>query len=202
VSFIDRIFDYVVSQQNRRKKIIRISAVSAAAILSAGVIHYVTVQPGDTLSELAQQACGNASDWTGIYAQNQGVIGQNPNLIMPGEHLTFKCNAATIRTALAATQDPPSHSGADDNAYVAPTSYSGGSGFQACVIARESGGNSQVMNSTGHYGLYQFSASTWATYGGNPADFGNASVAEQNQVFATAMASPGGESNWAPYDGC
>ena len=69
------------------------------------------------------------------------------------------------------------------------------------MIARESGGNSQVMNSSGHYGLYQFSAGTWAAYGGNPADFGNASVAEQNQVFDNAIAA-GGESNWAPYDGC
>jgi len=57
------------------------------------------------------------------------------------------------------------------------------------------------MNGSGHYGLYQFSASTWAEYGGNPADFGDASVAEQNQVFANAMAS-GGESNWSAYDGC
>ena len=70
------------------------------------------------------------------------------------------------------------------------------------MIARESGGNPQVMNgSSGHYGLYQFSASTWAAYGGNPADFGHASVAEQNQVFANAIAA-GGQSNWAPYDGC
>jgi hypothetical protein len=80
--------------------------------------------------------------------------------------------------------------------------YSGGGGFQSCVIARESGGNSQIMNSTGHYGLYQFSASTWAAYGGNPADFGNASVSEQNQIFANAMATAGGASNWSPYDGC
>jgi hypothetical protein len=57
------------------------------------------------------------------------------------------------------------------------------------------------MNSSGHYGLYQFSASTWAAYGGNPADFGHASAAEQNQVFANAMAA-GGQSNWSPYDGC
>jgi len=82
---------------------------------------------------------------------------------------------------------------------VSPSSYSG---FQACVIARESGGNSQVMNSSGHYGLYQFAASTWAAYGGNPATFGHASVAEQNQVFANAMATPGGKNNWSPYDGC
>ena len=79
--------------------------------------------------------------------------------------------------------------------------YSGGSSFQQCVIARESGGNSQVMNGSGHYGLYQFSASTWAAYGGSASSFGNASVAEQNQVFNNAIAA-GGQSNWAPYDGC
>jgi hypothetical protein len=69
------------------------------------------------------------------------------------------------------------------------------------VVSRESGGQAQIMNYSGHYGLYQFSASTWAAYGGNPADFGHASVAEQNQVFASALAR-GGQSNWAPYDGC
>jgi hypothetical protein len=36
---------------------------------------------------------------------------------------------------------------------------------------------------------------------GNPADFGHASVAEQIQVFANALAA-GGQSNWQPYDGC
>ena len=87
------------------------------------------------------------------------------------------------------------------SAYSATYSGSGGSSFQRCVIARESGGNAQIMNSTGHYGLYQFSASTWAAYGGNPADFGRASVGEQNQVFNNAIAA-GGQSNWAPYDGC
>jgi hypothetical protein len=57
------------------------------------------------------------------------------------------------------------------------------------------------MNGSGHYGLYQFSASTWAAYGGNPADFGHATAAEQNQVFANALAR-GGQSNWSAYDGC
>ena len=82
-------------------------------------------------------------------------------------------------------------------------SYSGGasSSFESCVIARESGGNAQVMNSSGHYGLYQFSASTWSAYGGSASDFGHASAAEQHQVFANAVAQ-GGQSNWAPYDGC
>jgi Transglycosylase-like domain len=78
---------------------------------------------------------------------------------------------------------------------------SSGGSFAQCVIARESGGQAQVMNASGHYGLYQFSASTWAEYGGSPADFGHASVSEQNQVFDNAVAS-GGQSNWSAYDGC
>jgi LysM repeat protein len=89
-------------------------------------------------------------------------------------------------------------------AAAAATTYSGtypGGAFGQCVVARESGGNAQVMNSSGHYGLYQFSASTWAAYGGSPGSFGNASVAQQNQVFANALAQ-GGQSNWSPYDGC
>jgi LysM repeat protein len=78
----------------------------------------------------------------------------------------------------------------------------GMSAFEQCVIARESGGNSQVMNASGHWGLYQFSAGTWAAYGGNPADFGRGSAAEQRQVFLNAMSHPGGAQNWSPYDGC
>jgi LysM repeat protein len=80
-------------------------------------------------------------------------------------------------------------------------STGGMSSFESCVISRESGGNPQVTNASGHYGLFQFSESTWVAYGGNPADFGNASAAEQEQVFNNAMAR-GGEGNWAPYDGC
>lgn len=79
--------------------------------------------------------------------------------------------------------------------------YSVSGSFQRCVIARESGGNSQIMNSSGHYGLYQFSASTWAAYGGDPSLFGKASGAYQTQIFNNAMAK-GGQSNWSPYDGC
>ena len=76
-----------------------------------------------------------------------------------------------------------------------------GGAFGNCVVERESGGNPDVWNASGHWGLYQFSASTWAEYGGNPADFGHAGVAEQEAVFMNALAR-GGEFNWAPYDGC
>jgi LysM repeat protein len=113
--------------------------------------------------------------------------------------------SAPVEQAAPVEQSAPVESTASEAAPAATSdtsvSTAGDSSFQSCVIARESGGNSQVMNSSGHYGLYQFSASTWAEYGGNPADFGNASAAEQNQVFNTAVAD-GGASNWSAYDGC
>jgi hypothetical protein len=81
------------------------------------------------------------------------------------------------------------------------SSVTPGSSFEACVISRESGGNAQVMNASQHWGLYQFSESTWEAYGGSAADFGRASASVQRRVFLNAIAQ-GGQSNWSPYDGC
>jgi Transglycosylase-like domain len=88
----------------------------------------------------------------------------------------------------------------------AARSYSGGTyhgsgGMQGCIIRAESGGNSQIMNGTGHYGLYQFAYGTWVANGGSPGSFGHASVAEQNQVYYNTVARSG-YSAWTPYDGC
>src|SRR5438552_6484939 len=46
-----------------------------------------TVQSGDTLSGIAQQAYGDGNQWQIIYNANTQVIGNNPNLIRPGEVL-------------------------------------------------------------------------------------------------------------------
>jgi LysM repeat protein len=111
-------------------------------------------------------------------------------------------------TARVRAQSAPAPAPATAVHHSDPAPSSAGSGgpwpggaFGACVVERESGGNPQVMNSSGHYGLYQFSESTWVEYGGNPGDFGHASVAEQEHVFMNALAR-GGEFNWAPYDHC
>ena len=150
-----------------------------------------------------------------LYWANHGTI-KYADEVQAGQALTVPAKPAKIPAApKALAPTPPSAASTASNGgsystastaaprrHTTASTYSGSTGsFQACVIAAESGGNPQVMNASGHYGLYQFSASTWAAYGGNPADFGNASVAEQNQVFNNAMAA-GGESNWAPYDGC
>jgi len=46
-----------------------------------------TVQQGDTLFSIAQQAYGDASEWQKIYTANARVIGGDPNLIRIGEVL-------------------------------------------------------------------------------------------------------------------
>ncbi len=135
-----------------------------------------------------------------------GQLGPAPAPVAAPAHVTDEQSApvesAPVRSA--PVQSAPVQSAPVQSAPVrsAPAAtYSGGSGLQQCIISRESGGNSQVVNASGHYGLYQFSASTWQAYGGSAGSFGNASVAQQNQVFNNAIAA-GGASNWTPYDGC
>lgn len=73
---------------------------------------------------------------------------------------------------------------------------------RTCVADTENGGSYGRSSNPSHFGKYQFSRSTWAEYGGNPATWGSASPAEQDAVFERAWRSPGGPSNWLPYDGC
>jgi LysM repeat protein len=202
--------------------VIRLDADQVAALQPKGKHHrrptakYV-VKSGDTLASIAQRLYHSSNYWTVLYWANHREI-KYANEIAAGQVLTVPAKPAKIpgapkalapapapapMTATASSTESDSSASAPEAAPVqTQSSYTGSSGsFQACVIAAESGGNPQVMNASGHYGLYQFSASTWAEYGGNPADFGDASVAEQNQVFDNAIAA-GGASNWSLYDGC
>jgi hypothetical protein len=174
------------------------------------------VRAGDSLTSIAGHLYKSTDAWPVLYWANHSQI-RWANIVSAG--LVLKVPAkpahipapptqlgppapqpAPVTTAVPITAPQQAQAAPVQSAPVTTTRYSGGS-FGQCVIARESGGNSQAMNSSGHYGLYQFSASTWAAYGGNPADFGSASVSEQNQVFSNAIAA-GGQSNWSPYDGC
>ena len=135
-----------------------------------------------------------------------GQLGPAPAPIAAPAPAPAEATAVTPAYAPATTAAAPAATAAAPAATAAApaATYSGGTpggSFGQCVMARESGGNAQVMNSSGHYGLYQFSASTWVAYGGSAASFGNASVTQQNQVFANALAQ-GGQSNWSAYDGC
>lgn len=202
-SISDRLFDRLATRKGRSRAVLALAVPALVTSLA------VTVHPGDTLSGLAAKYCGGHSgDWTGIYQANKAVIGANPNLILPGQHLTVKCTnpgwSAPAPTNVGSSGGSSNESGPSGGSspVTASAVYTGSTGFQQCVISRESGGNSQIWNASGHYGLYQFSYSTWVAYGGAPGDFGHASAAEQTQVFDAAMATPNGASNWAPYDGC
>jgi nucleoid-associated protein YgaU len=46
-----------------------------------------TVQQGDSLFAIAQQAYGDGNMWPVIYNTNLKVIGADPNVIRPGEVL-------------------------------------------------------------------------------------------------------------------
>ncbi len=197
---------------------VAVSSAQAAGhrAASAQAVKY-TVRPGDTLSTIAARVYHNPDAWPVLYWANHSQI-RWASMISAGQVLKVPAKPAKIPSAPGelgsagpALAAAPAEATAATPAYapaaaaVAPAaSYSGGTpggSFGQCVVAAESGGNSQVMNSSGHYGLYQFSEATWVAYGGSAGSFGNASVAEQNQVFANALAQ-GGQSNWSAYDGC
>jgi Transglycosylase-like domain/LysM domain len=173
---------------------------------------YAWVRSGDTLSAIAARL-GHPGGWPSLWWVNRALI-SDPNSIRPGWRLSVPASWAVPAwmservwaamgpvlpvVALASYSSAPVSSGFSGGSYGGGTP---GGSFGQCVVARESGGNAQVMNATGHYGLYQFSEPTWVAYGGSAGDFGHASVSEQEHVFANALAA-GGESNWAPYDGC
>jgi hypothetical protein len=151
------------------------------------------------LASIADRFYHNPRAWPVIYWRNHSRIKWADD-IHAGELLRVPTRMRRIPHAPGQLAAPAPASSTPALSTTSSGPYPGGA-FGACVVARESGGNPQVMSPSGYYGLYQFSASTWAEYGGNPADFGHATVAEQNQVFANALAA-GGESNWSLYDGC
>jgi LysM repeat protein len=177
----------------------------AAAPKSARSSSY-TVRRGDTLNKIAASRCGNAYDWSGIAAASSLPDAAQ---IIPGEHLTLHCAQAPVvqrqpqqqpsRQQGAPARSSSSYSAVAVNA--SRVSTAGDSSFETCVVQRESGGNPNIWNPSGHWGLFQFDLSTWVSGGGSAADFGHAGVAEQNRVFANVYAARGTEP-WAPSDHC
>ncbi len=188
-----------------------------------------TVRAGDYLSSISQRMYGNARYWSGIYAANRSIV-RNPNVIYAGQslripgsphtasytaprvHATYQCgdgdgdgwDMPCSKLHHRTAPSPVVHTAAPVQALAAPApsgNYSVSSSFQSCVIRAESGGNPNIWNASGHWGLYQFSASTWTAHGGDPSLFGHASAAYQTQIFWNTVHADG-TSDWAPYDGC
>ena len=73
----------------RAGQVLYIPSVTAGPAVQIKPGTTYTVQPGDTLSSIALRAYGNAAEhyWHKIYKENKDVIGDDPNLIRPGEVL-------------------------------------------------------------------------------------------------------------------
>jgi resuscitation-promoting factor RpfC len=191
---------------------------AAVAAMPAPVIT-VTVGRGQTLTSIAGTAC-RPSWWPELWWANRRHL-HNPNLLLVHASLTLPpCGPVSPRhAALAeaaipkppppppapvAVSVPPATGPAPAAPAVSAPAAGGGvtpsSGYEACVIAAESGGNAGIVNaSSGAGGLYQFLPSTWASlgYSGLPQD---ASPATQQQAFDRLYAQAG-SAPWSS-DGC
>ncbi|MGE0760436.1 MAG: LysM peptidoglycan-binding domain-containing protein [Pirellulaceae bacterium] len=65
------------------------SGTKSAAARSPGSRNSYTVVAGDTLSAIAARVYGSSAEWRRIYDANRAVIGNNPNLIRPGQTLVL-----------------------------------------------------------------------------------------------------------------
>jgi nucleoid-associated protein YgaU len=68
-------------------------AVNTAAVQATTY----TVQKGDTLWSIAQQHLGDGASWAVIYGQNADIIGDNPDLIFPGQTITISSVVTNVQ---------------------------------------------------------------------------------------------------------
>ncbi len=66
-----------------------VAAAQAAAAAPAAAGQRHTVAAGETLSDISLKYYKTANRWKEIYAANQDVIGENYNLIKPGQVLVI-----------------------------------------------------------------------------------------------------------------
>jgi LysM repeat protein len=154
-----------------------------------------TVQPGDTLSGMAQRFYGTAADWTLIYDDNLSVI-HNPNDIYPGEVLRIPSGKTTYTPRHAAASvltSAVSLSGTLGCTQLEELWQAAGGAsaeaFTAAEIAMaESGGNQYATGAVGERGYWQINPNHGALSTYDP--LGNAKA-------AVIISSDG--TNWTPW---
>jgi LysM repeat protein len=131
-----------------------------------------SVQPGDTLSLIAERYYNNPGDWEWIYNANQSMI-SNPNNIYVGESLTIPYGAtsytprhakSTAQTAVLTSSTGSDLSGTlSCSGLEALWQAAGGSQAEAFMAAEiaiaESGGNEFALSPTNDYGYWQINGS-------------------------------------------
>ena len=153
---------------------------AAQAYTDALVIHHeparhYTVQPGDTLSSIAQRFYGTTADWQWLYQANRSVI-ENPNAIYPGELLNVPYGPPASSTTSASASAGSAGSAASAGSTMLTSSatlsgtlscsgleelweQAGGSDGQAVMAASiamaESGGQQYATGTVGERGYWQ-----------------------------------------------
>lgn len=192
------------------------AAAGFGVVLASGVSQAVTTTPAHDLAEVRPVQLWETHQWhldhmthlarTGGVSsaptavadsggKTWGVTYGYPNYCGDGDGDGWDVDCSTRHQASNPAAPARVVSAGSSSVAAAPGS------FQACVIARESGGNPRAVNaSSGAGGLYQFLPSTWAGlgYSGLPE---NASVATQTQAFNKLYAQAGTQP-WSPSDHC
>lgn len=80
-----------------------------------------TVQPGDNLWDISKAHLGGGQHWGELFHNNSDVIGSNPNLIHPGQHLDMNggANHSQLASANADPASPAHHSASHAASHVA-----------------------------------------------------------------------------------
>jgi len=79
---------YTIEFAEWRDLSVRLTSGTGAAIVPDHPSRYI-VRQGDTLWGIAKQNLGDALRWNDIYTANLTVVGNNPNLIFPGQILNI-----------------------------------------------------------------------------------------------------------------
>jgi hypothetical protein len=159
----------------------------------------VTVQPGDTLSKIADD---HSTTYVRIYDANANI--QDPNIIYPDDSVRIPATDEQLPSrplpsqpaatpAPAAPQQTSTSYSAPAQTYVpqprysqpAATNYASGSTVWDKIAACESGGNWAINTGNGYYGGLQFTQQTWAGAGGL-AYAPRADLATRDQQIAVA----------------
>jgi nucleoid-associated protein YgaU len=80
----DHIWDLIKKQAGWEKEI-----VADIKVEKTDVYGYWTVRPGDSLSKIAKDVYDDAGKYMKIFEANKSTIGDNPNLIKPGQRLAL-----------------------------------------------------------------------------------------------------------------
>ena len=75
-----------LAKEEQERLAAKVAGGAAAAVKATEERVYV-VKSGDSLSKIAKELYGDAKRWPEIYEANKQLIGDNPNLIHPGQKL-------------------------------------------------------------------------------------------------------------------